>query len=210
MRRVPVSDRDAQARVVRHGAAQEGLLAIGRGAASLQASRPVIGYGLMVCLDGRRPTPERTGIGSISMKLHHPVEELTHGHRLFVEAQEVPEIAARFLDDPRVVVVLGPFVASDYGARFQRFEFVERRSIWARFAGCPPPCRDGRRCRRRPRPPPDRWKGRADSWTGPCRYSRCRPRPTRALLVRWCFLRSPRPPRAVPEAGRESANSRSY
>jgi hypothetical protein len=40
----------------------------------------------MVCLGGRRPTPERTGIGSISMKLHHPVEEFAHGRRLLVEA----------------------------------------------------------------------------------------------------------------------------
>ena len=78
----------------------------------------------MVCLGGRHPAPERTGIGSIPMKLHHPVEEFAHGRRLFVEAQEVPEVAARFLDDPRVIVVLGPFVTGDHGARFQQFEFV--------------------------------------------------------------------------------------
>jgi hypothetical protein len=36
------------------------------------------------------------------------VEEFAHGRRLLVEAQEVPEVAARFLDDPRVIVVLGP------------------------------------------------------------------------------------------------------
>ncbi len=79
----------------------------------------------MVCFGDRHPTPERTGIGSIPMKLHHPVEEFAHGHRLLVEAQKVPEVAARFLDDPRVVVVLGPFVTGDHGARFQRFKFVE-------------------------------------------------------------------------------------
>jgi len=46
------------------------------------------GYRLwaVVCLGGRRPAPERTGIGSISMKLHHPVEEFAHGRRLLVEA----------------------------------------------------------------------------------------------------------------------------
>ena len=45
------------------------------------------GYRLwaMVCLGGRRPAPERTGIGSISMKLHHPVEEFAHVRRLLVE-----------------------------------------------------------------------------------------------------------------------------
>ena len=59
------------------------------------------------------------------MKLHHSVEEFAHGHRLLVEAQEVPEVAASFLDDPRVIVVLGPFVTGDHGARFQQFEFVE-------------------------------------------------------------------------------------
>jgi len=59
------------------------------------------------------------------MKLHHPVEEFAHGRRLLVEAQEVPEVAASFLDDPRVIVVLGPFVTGDHGARFQQFEFVE-------------------------------------------------------------------------------------
>ena len=37
------------------------------------------------------------------MKLHHLVEEFAHGLRLLVEAQEVPEVAARFLDDPRVI-----------------------------------------------------------------------------------------------------------
>ena len=64
----------------------------------------------MVCFGDRHPTPERTGIGSIPMKLHHPVEELARGCRLLVETQEVPEVAARFLDDPRVIVVLGPWM----------------------------------------------------------------------------------------------------
>src|SRR6202035_2772257 len=67
----------------------------------------------MVCLGGRRSAPERTGIGSVSMKLHHPVEEFAHGRGLLVEAHEVPEVTARFLDDPRVVVVLGSFVSGD-------------------------------------------------------------------------------------------------
>ena len=40
----------------------------------------------MVCLGGRRSAPERTGIGSVSMKLHHPVEEFSRGRRLLVEA----------------------------------------------------------------------------------------------------------------------------
>src|ERR1700726_3256743 len=75
----------------------------------------------MVCLGGRHPAPERTGIGSTTMKLHHPVEEFAHGLCLLVEAQEVPEVAARFLDDPRVIVVLRSFVAGNHGARFQRF-----------------------------------------------------------------------------------------
>ena len=79
----------------------------------------------MACLGGRHTAPERTGIGSIPMKLYHPVEEFAHGRRLLVEAQEVPEVAARFLDDPRVIVVLGPFVTGDHGARFQQFKFVE-------------------------------------------------------------------------------------
>src|ERR1700726_599871 len=79
----------------------------------------------MVCLGGRHPAPERTGIGSIPMKLQHAVEEFAHGRRLLVEAQEVPEVAARFLNDSRVIVVLGPFVTGDHGARFQQFEFVE-------------------------------------------------------------------------------------
>ena len=39
----------------------------------------------MVCFGDRQPTPERTGIGSIPMKLHHPVEELAHGRRLLGE-----------------------------------------------------------------------------------------------------------------------------
>src|SRR6266849_10172407 len=64
----------------------------------------------MVCFGDRHPAPERTGIGSIPMKLHHPIEEFAHASRLLVEAEEVPEVAARFFDDPRVVVVLRPFV----------------------------------------------------------------------------------------------------
>src|SRR5437867_4423675 len=79
----------------------------------------------MVCLGGSRSAPERTGIGSVSMKLHHPVEEFAHGRGFLVEAHEVSEVTARFLDDPRMVVVLGPFVAGDHGAGFQRFELVE-------------------------------------------------------------------------------------
>src|SRR5580692_12780588 len=65
----------------------------------------------MMGLGGRRSAPERTGIGSVSMKLHHPVEEFAHGRGLLVEAHEVPKVTARFFDDPRVVVVLGSFVA---------------------------------------------------------------------------------------------------
>src|SRR5258708_30147394 len=79
----------------------------------------------MVCFVDRHPTQERTGIGSIPMKLHHPVEEFAHAGRLLAEAQEVPEVAARFLDDPWVIVVLRPFVTGNHGPRFQQFEFVE-------------------------------------------------------------------------------------
>ena len=50
----------------------------------------------MVCLGGRRPTPERTGIGSISMKLHHPVEEFAHGRRLLVEEKGSPGSSGAF------------------------------------------------------------------------------------------------------------------
>src|SRR5258708_39240473 len=78
----------------------------------------------MVCLGGRHPAPERTGIGSIPMKLHHPVEEFAHARRLLVEAQEVPQVAASFFDDPRVVVVLGPFVTGAHRARLQQFHVV--------------------------------------------------------------------------------------
>src|SRR6266852_9815916 len=92
----------------------------------------------VACLGGRHPAPQRTRIGSIPMKLHHAVEEFAHGRRLLVEAQEVPEVAARFLDDPRMIVVLGPFVAGHHGPRFQRFEFVEgsdpfRPRLWIAF-----------------------------------------------------------------------------
>src|SRR5260370_34663876 len=40
----------------------------------------------MVCLGGRHPAPERTGIGSIPMKPHHPGEEFARARRLCVEA----------------------------------------------------------------------------------------------------------------------------
>src|ERR1700681_3923360 len=89
------------------------------------ASQPWPSNLSVVCLGGRRSAPERTGIGSVSMKRHHPVEQFAHGRGLLVEAHEVPEVTARFLDDPRVVFVLGSFVAGDHGAGFQRFELVE-------------------------------------------------------------------------------------
>ena len=58
----------------------------GRGGASLQGTPAGYRLWAVMCLGGRRPAPERTGIGSISMKLHHPVEEFAHGRRLLVEA----------------------------------------------------------------------------------------------------------------------------
>src|SRR3989442_426906 len=49
-------------------------------------STPVIGYGRWCALAAVAPPQSEPGLGSISMKLHHPVEEFAHGGRLLVEA----------------------------------------------------------------------------------------------------------------------------
>jgi hypothetical protein len=62
---------------------------------------------LCLGLSGSGRTPKGTGIGSIRVKLEHPVIELAGGFCRVVQLNEVADVLARFLHVFRTVIVAG-------------------------------------------------------------------------------------------------------
>jgi len=56
-------------------------------------------------------TPQGTGIGTISIKLEHPVIKLTGGFRGVIQPNEVTNVLTRFFHISRAVIVSGDLMS---------------------------------------------------------------------------------------------------
>ena len=76
-------------------------------------------------LRGIGGTPERPRIDPVRIKGEHPIVEFQRCACFIIQANEVLDVAPRFLDMPRGVVWLHWAVADHDGTRIKRLDFVD-------------------------------------------------------------------------------------
>ena len=69
--------------------------------------------------------PERTRIDPVRIKREHPIVEFESCTRFIIQANEILNVAPRFLDVPRGTVRLHRAMADDDGTRTKRFDLID-------------------------------------------------------------------------------------
>ena len=69
--------------------------------------------------------PERPRIDPVRIKGEHPIVEFQRGACFIIQANEILDVAPRFLDVPRGVVRLHWAVADHDGTRIKRLDLID-------------------------------------------------------------------------------------